>query len=156
LLVEFFGKGTTMKGAFYAEILAKLRVVIQEQRTHVKKDGVFLIHDSAPSHTSKISNSVINELRSIELNHPPYNPDLTLFDYFLFPNLKKGLRNRSFDSNWEVENATLTWIRNKPKSLYSDGVSRSRLQHRREKCVQTLTLTTSKIFFTVWTAQYWD
>jgi len=33
------------------------------------------------------------------LPHPPYSPDLTLCDYFLFPNLKKSVAGLNFESN---------------------------------------------------------
>jgi hypothetical protein len=58
-----------MTGDIYAELLAKLRVAIKEHLTHMWKGGIFLI---ATSHTSKISNSTINELGLIELNYYNY------------------------------------------------------------------------------------
>ena len=134
LMVEFFRKGTTMTGAVYAEILAKLAIAIQERRTHMRKDGVFLLHDNAPAHTSNLSKSAIQELGFIELNHPPYSPDLAPSDYHLFPNLKKDLRKKSYSSDAEVEKVTLAWLENKPESFYAEGISR--LQHRWEKCVR--------------------
>ena len=33
---------------------------------------------------------------------PAYSPDLAPSDYFLFPNLKKDIRGRHFQSNEEV------------------------------------------------------
>jgi len=35
------------------------------------------------------------------LPHPPYSPDLAPCDFFLFPKIKKELKNRHFDN---VEN----------------------------------------------------
>ncbi|GFX27550.1 hypothetical protein TNCV_4996051 [Trichonephila clavipes] len=36
------------------------------------------------------------------LHHPPYSPDLTPSDFYLFPALKKNLAERRFGSNAEA------------------------------------------------------
>ena len=33
-----------------------------------------------------------------ELQHPPYSPDLTPCDFFVFPSVKKKLRGKRFES----------------------------------------------------------
>ena len=50
--------------------------------------GVLLLHDNAPAHKSCISRAAIRKCGFVELNHPPYSPDLSPSDYFLFRNLK--------------------------------------------------------------------
>jgi hypothetical protein len=35
---------------------------------------------------------------------PPYSPDLTPFDFFLFPKTKLKLKGRHFDSTEEIQN----------------------------------------------------
>ena len=134
LLVDFFRKGRTMTGAAYVKILEKLRKAIQRKRGNMWDEGVFLLHDNAPSHTSKISKAAISELGFTELDHPPYSPDLAPSDYFLFPNMKKHLRKKTYTSDDQVENATKRWLANKPESFYSQGISK--LKHRWEKCIK--------------------
>jgi histone-lysine N-methyltransferase SETMAR len=34
--------------------------------------------------------------------HPPYSPDLTLCDFFLFPKIKLQLKRRNFDTTEEI------------------------------------------------------
>jgi len=35
--------------------------------------------------------------------HPPYSPDLTLSEFFLFPKMKLKLKGRHFDSFKEIQ-----------------------------------------------------
>lgn len=134
LLIKYFRKGQTMTGAVYAELLQKLRNAIQKKRKGMWRKGVFLLHDNAPSHTSKMSKKAITELGFTEITHPPYSPDLAPSDYFLFPHLKTHLRKKSYKSNDQVENATNYWLTKQPASFFSQGISR--LHHRWEKCVK--------------------
>ena len=43
--------------------------------------GVLLLHDNAPAHKSCISRAAIRKCGFVELNHPPYSPDLAPTDY---------------------------------------------------------------------------
>ena len=53
---------------------------------------------------------------------PAYSPDLAPSDYFLFPNLKKDIRGRHFQSNEEVVVAVKEWVRDKdPGFFWADG-----------------------------------
>jgi len=41
----------------------------------------------------------LNELKYELLDHPPYPPALSLYDFYLFPNLKKFLAGKRFTYN---------------------------------------------------------
>jgi [histone H3]-lysine36 N-dimethyltransferase SETMAR len=84
LLIRYFRKGTTLTGAVYAKILEKLKNAILKKRGEKWEDGVFLLHDNASSHTSRVCQTAIHDLGFIQLTHPPYSPDLAPSDYFLF------------------------------------------------------------------------
>jgi hypothetical protein len=46
----------------------------------------------------------------VRLPHPPYSPDLSLCDFWLFGMLKRILKNRYFHSHDEIEEAiTMAW-----------------------------------------------
>ena len=53
--------------------------------------GVLLFHDNAPAHKSHTRRAAIRKCGFVELNHPPYSPDLAPSDYFPFRKLKKFL-----------------------------------------------------------------
>lgn len=98
----------------------------------------YLLHmDNAPPHTSDI---VINTLRGLQWNqlpHPPYSPDLSPCDFFLFPYLKRKLRGTNFRTTDQLvlaiehQIALITthqwercfddWIRHCQKCLMMDG-----------------------------------
>ena len=65
--------------------------------------------------------------------HPAYSPDLAPSDYFLFPNLKKDIRGRHFQSNEEVMAAVEECVRDKDPGYFSSGLMA--LEHRRSKCI---------------------
>lgn len=123
LLVAFYRKGTTMTGAEYAKVLKKLADVLQGKRPEMWDDGVYVFHDNAPSHTSRLSESAINELGFIQLSHPAYSLDLVPSDYHLFPHRKKFLRKRAFTSYTQLEKSTNQWFSLQPPEFYNQGIS---------------------------------
>ena len=54
-------------------------------------------------------------------------------DYFLFPNLKKGIRGRHFRSNEEVMAAVEEWVGDKDPGFFSSGLMA--LKHHWSKCI---------------------
>ena len=55
------------------------------------------------------------------LPHPPYSPDLTSSDYYLFADLKRMLQGKRFGSNEEVIAETEAYFETKDKSFYKKG-----------------------------------
>ena len=60
--------------------------------------------------------------------HPAYSPDLAPSDFFLFPNLKKDIRECHFWSDEEVVTAVEEWLSGKPENLFSSRLIA--LKHR--------------------------
>ncbi|GFW46777.1 histone-lysine N-methyltransferase SETMAR [Trichonephila clavipes] len=58
-----------------------------------------LHHDNARPHISRCVLYVSQQKNKETLPHPPYSPDLTPCDFWLFPQLKKPLRGKRFASN---------------------------------------------------------
>jgi histone-lysine N-methyltransferase SETMAR len=56
--------------------------------------GVLLLYDNAPAHTSQVAMAAATDCGFEILPHPPNSPDLTSFDFYLFPKLKIKLRGR--------------------------------------------------------------
>jgi hypothetical protein len=50
------------------------------------------------------------------LNHPPYSPDLSPCDYFLFPKLKLPLKGRLFEDVQDIPGAVTSSLRAKPQA----------------------------------------
>ena len=84
-----------------------LRENIKQKRRGKISAGVLLLHDNESAHMPRISRAAMRKCGFVELNHPPYSPDLARIDYFLFRNLKEFLRGRRFpDGNAVKETVT--------------------------------------------------
>ena len=59
---------------------------------------VHLIHDNASSHKCEVVKSFLASEKVKVLNYPPYSPDLSPCDFFLFPRLKKMLSGNKYTS----------------------------------------------------------
>ena len=57
-----------------------------------------LIHDNASAHKCVLVQDFFKEEKVVQLSHPPYSPDLSPCDFFLFPLLKKTLFGRRYES----------------------------------------------------------
>ena len=95
---------------------------------------MLLLHDNAPSHTSRIAKAAVAENKFQELNHPPYSPDLAPSDFFLFRNMKKPLRGRRFQTDEEVKAAVIEWFEGQEKPFFENGLKS--LKSKWEKCVE--------------------
>ncbi|ODM89227.1 Mariner Mos1 transposase [Orchesella cincta] len=123
LLTAFFYKGATMTGQAYADILVKLKKAYIKKRGQDKwDDGVFLLHDNAPSHTSRVAKQKLQDVGFIELHHPPHSPDLAPSDFHLFPKLKNYTRGRKYNSDEHVKKSATAWLANKSPSFFSAGI----------------------------------
>ena len=122
--------GRTITGRFYKnDVLA--HYVKHRRATGLR--GLFLIHDNAPAHKSVIVQNFLKEESVIQLPHPPYSPDLSPCDFFLFPLLKKSLSGRRYESQSALGSAIYQCLQGIPKNDYFSAFTEwiSRL----EKCV---------------------
>ncbi|GBP57373.1 Histone-lysine N-methyltransferase SETMAR [Eumeta japonica] len=76
----------------------------------------------------------IHELRYELLPHPAYSPDLAPCDYYLFPNLKKWLGGKRFESNKEVVTETNAYFESLEKTYYLEGIKK--FEKRWTKCIE--------------------
>ena len=95
--------------------------------------GVHLLHDNASSHKCEVVKSFLASEKVKVLNHPPYSPDLSPFDVFLFPRLKKMLSGNKYTSRSSLGSAVYQCLQQIPKednlSAFRDWVKRL------QKCV---------------------
>jgi transposase len=62
------------------------------------RDRQLIVHsDNARPHTAKVVNEFLANNGMTVALHPPYSPDLTSYDFFLFSYIKNQLMRRSFD-----------------------------------------------------------
>ncbi len=86
----------------YTRILAHLHEKLRRKRPSMWHQGfgreraVILLHDNATPHRALHTRAHLRATGVTTLEHPPYSPDMSPCDYFLFPCLKKELRGRRF------------------------------------------------------------
>lgn len=77
LLIEYTKKGQRISVASYATTLCNLREAIKKRRGKLSA-GVFLRHDNAFVHTTRVAKNAMHDCGFEEINHPPHSPHLTL------------------------------------------------------------------------------
>ena len=83
-------KNTTITGSFYLnECLSEVEKFYHNRRPRTGTRGLRLLHDNARPHKTKLVREKLESMRVVELDHPPYSPDLAPCDFWLFPKLKK-------------------------------------------------------------------
>ena len=131
--VDYLETQKTITGAYYADLLHRLRASIKEKRRGLLSAGVLLLHDNASSHTSRLARSAVHHCGFEELPHPPYSPDLAPSDFHLFPKLKEHLRGNRYADNEELKTAVSQYLTGLPEEFFSQGIGK--LKTRYEKCI---------------------
>jgi len=95
-LVDYQPQKTAMTGPYYGEMLTNLRQTVKERQRGILTRGPLLQHDNAPAHMSWVAQAIVKDIWLEQLSHPPYSPDLTPSDFYLFRLLKQHLRGTRF------------------------------------------------------------
>ena len=130
---DYLQKGKTINGEYYAKLLRDLRQAIKSKRPGKLTKGVLPHQDNAPAHKSMVAMSAVHDCGFELIDHPPYSPDLALSDYFLFPNLKKHLAGKRYESDDDAISAVEDFFEGQEEKFYVTGIQA--LQHRWKKCV---------------------
>ncbi len=131
---EFIPEGETLNKEKYVEVLRKLKDAVRRKRPQFfKEKNWFLLHDNAPCHRAHIVQEYLTKHNIVPLPHPPYSPDLSPCDFFLFGHLKRALRGTRFTGAQDVrENTTKELFiihKNGTLGAFQD------LKKRWEKCI---------------------
>ena len=133
VFIDYLQKGKTINGEYYAKLLRELRQAIKSKRSGKLTNSVLLHQDNAPAHKSLVAMSAVHDCVFKLIDHPPYSPDAAPSDYFLFPNLKKHLAGRRYESDDDVISAVEDFFEGQEENFYATGIRA--LQHRWKKCV---------------------
>jgi histone-lysine N-methyltransferase SETMAR len=134
LMIDSLHKGSTVTGEYYANLMHRLRDSIKVKRCEKLTQDVLLLRDHASVHKSRLSKAAIAECDFVEIDHPPYSPDLIPFDYFSFPNLKKTLRGTKMRDDEELRAAVEWHFADKPNEYFYNGLKM--LLKRCNTCIQ--------------------
>ena len=77
------GKGKTVTGDFYTNsCLLEVEHHLTRRRPKAGAKGIRLLHDNARPHKTMQVQEKITSMGMIELEHPPYSPDLAPCDFY--------------------------------------------------------------------------
>lgn len=85
---------------------------------------MFLQHDNARPHTSKITKEEIKALGWTTIRHPPYSLDLAPSDYHLFWSMQHSLNGKEFKNYEEVTKGICECFASKPTEFYERGIKK--------------------------------
>ena len=139
LLIKTLPRNKTITAEVYCEALDELVVSLREKRRRTVAQGfnnIHFLHDNARPHAALITQRKLAELEFTILPHPPYSPDLSPSDYYLFSPLKCSLKGRDFNTKEEVDLAINQWVDAKPTDFFRKGIHS--LPGRWQQCINAL------------------
>ena len=108
----------TVTGRFYKNsVLKKVKEFYNKKRPSKEWSGDLLLHDNASSYKCVVKSFLASEKVKV-LNHPPYSPYLSPYDFFLFPRLKKMLSGNKYTSRSSLGSAIYQCLQQIPKEDY--------------------------------------
>ncbi|OQV17200.1 hypothetical protein BV898_08693 [Hypsibius exemplaris] len=125
----------TINAAYYVKTcLKKLVRKLRKKRGKIGLRALKLHHNNASSHTCSLTTDFLQQEGLKLLPNPPYSPNLSPCDFYLFPKLNECLRGKLFDTEKELDAAVHCRLQELSKNGFSP-VFRAWLS-RCEKCIQ--------------------
>ena len=131
---EYAPDGQTINMEFYLEVLQRSRESVRRKQPEKWRDGDWILHhDNAPAHTSHLVQKFLTKHLTAQLQQPPYSPDLTPCDFFLFPKFKKVLKGHRFETTEDIKRNSTKTLLDIPKEEFAKRFQQ--WQKRWAKCV---------------------
>ena len=119
---EFVPRGQMVNKQFYQEVLARLSDSVLKKRLELWGNQIWMLHhDNAPAHASFLIRSYLAKHQTSVVPHPPYSPDLTQADFFLFPKLKTTLKWCRFKTIDEIKENAIRELRAVTESAFQEA-----------------------------------
>jgi len=115
---------TTINAVLYSEILERVAEKMKEVRPSRNPKEILFIHDKARPHTAKTTKATLKKLKWEVMPHPPYSPDMSPCDLFLFRSLKNVIKGQEVASREEVTKWVDKFYGSKPSSLFKRGINK--------------------------------
>ena len=82
---------------------------------------------NAPPHKTKKVNEFLMKKQICVMDYPPYSPDLSRCDYFLFPKLKTAMKGAFYDDVLTIQSAVTQMLKNIPKTEFKKSMDKLRV-----------------------------
>ena len=101
---QFVPEGETVNQQFYQQVLIRLHNRVRRSRREMWNDKSWLFHnDNAPARKAISVRQLLVKKQITALDHPPYSPDLTPCDFWLFSRLKAVIKGTHFSFVEEIK-----------------------------------------------------
>jgi histone-lysine N-methyltransferase SETMAR len=131
---EFVLEGKRVNEEFYKAVTDRLLKRIQRVRpAKLCSRDVFLLHDNAPAHKAASFCQFLTPQKCYNLLFPPYSPDLSPPDYFLFPKLKMKLKGLHCAGVAEIQETVTDELKKVQKEEFSAAFQK--LYDRAKACI---------------------
>ena len=100
---EFVPQRHTVNQFYYREILERLRKRVVRVRPSIADN--WMLYHNAPCHTAISVTEFLAKKGIPVVPQPPYSPDLSPCEFFLFPKLKFHLKRRHFGKVENIQKA---------------------------------------------------
>lgn len=128
--------GQTITKDYYVEVLRRLRAAMRRKRASLfESRGWQLHHDNAPAHRSQLVREFLAKHQIPQVLQPPYSPDLSPCDLFLFPKIKSALKGKRFEDIPAIKGNTTEQLKLVPKALFHKCFQQ--WQQHWEKCIRS-------------------
>ncbi|GFV40866.1 histone-lysine N-methyltransferase SETMAR [Trichonephila clavipes] len=117
LLVELLEHRKSINSDVYCETLRHLRRSIKNKRPELITEGVVLFRDNARPHVSRVTQMELEKFKWETLDHPPYSPDMSHCDFYVFDPLKKHQKGKCFNSDDVLKDTVKDWISSQPQEF---------------------------------------
>ena len=98
--------GQTVNKEYFVEVLREFRKRFRRKRLALFKSGQWHFHqNNAPVHNSILLTDYLTKMGIKTVPQPPYSPDLTPCDFWLFLKLKEKLRGCRYETIEEMKAA---------------------------------------------------
>jgi len=114
---EFVPPGQIVNQTFYREVLERLGKRVARVRPGIARIWM-LHHDKATCHTAVSLNEFLAEKSIPVVPQPPYSPDLSPCDFFLFPRLKNHLKGRHFGTLDNIQKSVTDELKGIPAEVF--------------------------------------
>ena len=132
---EFLPQGQTVNQTVYKEILRRLVISVRDNRRSLWEAHAWTLHhDNAPAHTALSICQFLAEKKDYNFGTPPYSPDLTSCDFFLFPKIKSVLKGTHFSDIDSIKMAATTELKKIPENAFQECFES--WKRRLHKCFQ--------------------
>ena len=106
----------TINEQFHTEVFDQPRKGIRTVRPHFQQNGSWLLlHDNARPHIAFPVRQFLSQHGVIEMQQPPYSPDLAPADFFLFPKLKNSRKGTRFRDLKAIKKTVTSLLKSSPK-----------------------------------------